>query len=104
MENVPFIWTDTWIYGIHQTGYYYQAHFELRSLKVMLITSSPHHSQANGLAEAYIKHAENLIIKDLEAGKPCFHVSQEYMGTPIAHNLPSPLEAPYQPSSTTSHQ
>ena len=43
------------------------------SHKVREITSNPHHAQSNGLAEAYIKHAKNLIIKALEAGKPWFH-------------------------------
>ena len=65
----------------------------LASHKVRLITSSPHHPQSNGLAEAYIKHAKNFIIKALEAGKPWLHCLPEYMSKQIAHNLPSLPEA-----------
>ena len=57
-----------------------------------MITSRPHTPQSNGLAEAYIRHANNLIIKDLEAGKPWFHSLHKYRSTPTANNLPSPLE------------
>ena len=60
----------------------------LASNKVSLITSSPHHPQSDGLAEAYIKHVRDIIIRVLGAGKPWFHGLQGYKNTPIAHHLP----------------
>ena len=90
------------------TQYVYKEFLEfLASHKVRLITSSPDHQQSNGLAKTYIKYAKNLIIKALEAGKPWFHVPQEYTNSPQpiftsrSKNMP---EAQYQPSSIASSQ
>ena len=72
----------------------------LASDKVRLITS-------NGLAEACVKHAKNLIIKALEAGKPWSHGLQEYTNSPqptFISRSNDRQEVLYQPSNIASNQ
>ena len=79
----------------------------LGSHRIRLIISSPHHPQSNGLAEAYIKHAKNLIIKAFEAGKPWFHGVLECTNSlkPTFSSRNNEMtESPYQPSSIASSQ
>ena len=56
------------------------------------ITTSPHHHQANGLAEAYVKHIKNLMAKAKETGTEYQRVLSVYRTTPLSTNLPSPFE------------
>ena len=90
------------------TCYIYKEFLEfLASHKDKFITSSPHHPQSSGLAEAYLKHAKNLLIKDLEAGKLWFHVLHEYPNSPKptftskSNGMPEGVD---QPSSIASSQ
>ena len=56
------------------------------------ITSSPHHPQSNGFAEALVGIAKKLMDKSLKEGKPWNFGLLQYWTTPISSTLPSPLE------------
>ena len=56
------------------------------------ITSSPHHPQSNGFAEALVGIAKKLMEKSLKEGKPWNYGLLQYRTTPISSTLPSPLE------------
>ena len=56
------------------------------------ITTSPHHHQANGLAEAYVKIIKNLMAKAKETGDEYQKVISIYRTTPLSDKLPSPFE------------
>ena len=56
------------------------------------ITSSPHHPQSNGFAEALVGIAKKLMEKSVKEGKPWNYVLLQYRTTPISSTLPSPLE------------
>ena len=55
-------------------------------------TSSPHHHQSNGFAEAMVKIAKKQMEKSTQDRKPWNHGLLEYRCTPISGTLPSPLE------------
>ena len=56
------------------------------------ITSSPHHPQSNGFAEALVGITKKLMDKSLKEGKPWNFGLLQYRTTPISSTLPSPLE------------
>ena len=56
------------------------------------ITSSPHHPQSNGFAEALVGIAKKLMDKSLKEGKPWNFGLLQYRTTPISSTLPCPLE------------
>ena len=68
-------------------------HDFLEFYKVHHITSSPHHPQSNGFAEALVGISKKLMEKSIKDGKPWNYGLLQYRVTPIAGNLPSPLEA-----------
>ena len=68
-------------------------HYFLEFYKIHHITSSPHYPQSNGFAEAMVGISKKLLEKSVKDGKPWNYGLLEYRVTPIAGNLPSPLEA-----------
>ena len=56
------------------------------------ITSSPHHPQSNGFAEALVGITKKLMEKSLKEGKPWNFGLLQYRATPISSTLLSPLE------------
>ena len=56
------------------------------------ITSSPHHPQSNGFAEALVGIAKKLMEKSVKEGKPWNFGLLQYRTTPISLTLLSPLE------------
>ena len=56
------------------------------------ITSSPHHPQSNGFAEALVAITKKLMEKSVKEGKPWNYGLLQYRTTPISSTLPSPLE------------
>ena len=68
-------------------------HDFLEFYKVHHITSSPHHPQSNGFTEALVGISKKLMEKSIKDGKPWNYGLLQYRVTPIAGNLPSPLEA-----------
>ena len=56
------------------------------------ITSSPHHPQSNGFAEALVGITKKLMEKSLKEGKLWNFGLLQYRTTPISSTLPSPLE------------
>ena len=68
-------------------------HDFLEFYKVHHITSSPHHPQSNGFAETVVGISRKLMEKSIKDGKPWNYGLLQYRVTPIAGNLPSPLEA-----------
>jgi transposase InsO family protein len=59
---------------------------------IIHITSSPHHPQSNGFAEAMVKISKKLMERSTRDGKPWNAGLLEYRTTPISNTLPSPLE------------
>ena len=68
-------------------------HDFLEFYQVYHITSSPHHPQSNGFAEALVGISKKLMEISIKDGKPWNNGLLQYRVTPIAGNLPSPLEA-----------
>ena len=56
------------------------------------ITSSPHHPQSNGFAEALVGITKKLMEKSVKEGKLWNYGLLQYRTTPISSTLPSPLE------------
>ena len=56
------------------------------------VTSSPHHPQSNGFAEALVGITKKLMEKSVKEGKPWNYGLLQYRTTPICSTLPSPLE------------
>ena len=56
------------------------------------ITSSPHHPQSNGFAEALVGIAKKLMEKSVKEGKLWNYGLLQYRTTPISSTLLSPLE------------
>ena len=67
-------------------------HNFLNFYQVDNITSSPHHPQSNGFAEALVGITKKLMDKSLKEGKPWNFGLLQYWTTPISSTLPSPLE------------
>ena len=67
-------------------------HNFLNFYQVDHITSSPHHPQSNGFAEALVGITKKLMDKSLKEGKPWNFGLLQYQTTPISSTLPSPLE------------
>ena len=67
-------------------------HNFLEFYKIYHITSSLHYPQNNGFAEALVGILKKLIEKSIKDGKPWNYGLLQYRVTPIAGNLPSPLE------------
>ena len=68
-------------------------HDFLEFYKIHHITSSPHYPQSNGFTEALVGISKKLMEKSIKDGKLWNYGLLEYRVTPIAGNLPSPLEA-----------
>ena len=68
-------------------------HNFLKFYKVHHITSSPHPPQSNGFAEALVGISKKFMEKSIKDGKLWNYGLLQYRVTPIAGNLPSPLEA-----------
>ena len=56
------------------------------------VTSSPHHPQSNGFAEALVGITKKLMEKSVKEGKLWNYGLLQYRTTPICSTLPSPLE------------
>ena len=56
-------------------------------------TTSPHHLQSNGFAEALVGILKKLMEKSIKDGKPWNYGLLQYRVTPISSTIPSPLEA-----------
>ena len=56
-------------------------------------TTSPHHLQSNGFAEALVGILKKLMEKSIKDGKPWNYGLLKYWVTPISSTIPSPLEA-----------
>ena len=56
------------------------------------ITSSPHYSQSNGLAEKYIQIIKNLFHKAKEEGQDLYKCLMTYRNTPLSSTLLSPMQ------------
>ena len=67
-------------------------HNFLNFYQVDHITSSPHHPQSNGFAEALVGITKKLMEKSLKEGKPWNFGLLQYRTTPISSTLLSPLE------------
>ena len=67
-------------------------HNFLEFYQIHHITSSPHYPQSNGFAEALVEISKKLMEKSIKEGKPWNYGLLQYRVTPIAGNLPSPLE------------
>ena len=70
-----------------------ELHYFLEFYKIHHITSSLHYPQSNGFAETLVGISKKLMEKSIKDGKPWDYGLLEYRVTPIAGNLPSPLEA-----------
>ena len=56
-------------------------------------TSSPHHPQSNGFAEALVGISKKLMEKSIKDGKPWNYGLLQYHVIPISSTIQSPLEA-----------
>ena len=56
------------------------------------ITSSPHYSQSNGLAEKYVQIVKNLFHKAKEEGQDLHKCLMVYRNTPLSSTLQSPMQ------------
>ena len=56
------------------------------------VTSSPHHPQSNGFAEALVGITKKLMKKSVKEGKLWNYGLLQYRTTPVSSTLPSPLE------------
>ena len=65
----------------------------LEFYKIHHITSNPHFPQSNGFAEVLVGILKKLMEKSVKDGKLWNYGLLKYGVTPIAGNLPSPLEA-----------
>ena len=64
----------------------------LNSTRNHHITSSPHHPQSNGFAEALVGILKKLIKKSIKDGKLWNYGLIQNRVTPISSTIPSPLE------------
>ena len=68
-------------------------HNFLQFYQIHRITSSPHHPQSNGFAEALVEISKKFMEKSIKDGKPLNYGLLQYRVTPILSSIPSPLEA-----------
>ena len=68
-------------------------HNFLQFYQIHHITSSPHHPQSNGFAEALVGISKKLMEKSIKDGKPWNYGLLQYRVTPISSTILSPLEA-----------
>ena len=59
------------------------------------IKVSPHHHQANGLAEGYVRIVKQLLTKAKESGHDPHKAIAIYRTTPLSDKLPSPFQLLY---------
>ena len=59
------------------------------------IKVSPHHHQANGLAEGYVRIVKQLLTKAKESGQDPHKAIAIYRMTPLSDKLPSPFQLLY---------
>ena len=59
------------------------------------IKVSPHHHQANGLAEGYVRIVKQLLTKAKESGQDPHKAIAIYRTTPLSDKLPSPFQLLY---------
>ena len=59
------------------------------------IKVSPHHHQANGLAEGYVCIVKQLLTKAKESGHDPHKAISIYRTTPLSDKLPSPFQLLY---------
>ena len=59
------------------------------------IKVSPHHHQANGLAEGYVRIVKQLLTKAREWGQDPHKAIAIYRMTPLSEKLPSPFQLLY---------
>ena len=59
------------------------------------IKVSPHHHQANGLAEGYVRIIKQLLTKAKELGQDPHKAIAIYRTTPLSDKLPSPFQLLY---------
>ena len=64
----------------------------MQEYNVKHITSSPHYSQSNGLAEKFVQIVKNVFHKVREEGADLFKALMIYRNTPLASNLQSPMQ------------
>ena len=59
------------------------------------IKVSPHHHQANGLAEGYVRIVKQLLTKPKESGHDPHKAIAIYRTTPLSDKLPSQFQLLY---------
>ena len=64
----------------------------MQEYNVNHITSSPHYSQSNGLAEKFVQIVKNLFHKAREEGADLHKALMTYRNTPLSSNLQSPMQ------------
>ena len=64
----------------------------MKGYSVNHITSSPHYSQSNGLAEKFVQIVKSLFYKAKEEGKDLFKCVMLYHNTPLTSSLKSPMQ------------
>ena len=64
----------------------------MQSMSVNHITSSPHYSQSNGLAEKFVGIIKNLFHKIKEEGQSPYTALMVYRNTPLNGTLQSPMQ------------
>ena len=92
-------WTDTLL---SDNGPCYVAETFTNLMKeyaVNHITSSPHYSQSNGLAEKFVQIVKNLFYKAKDEGTDIYKCLMIYCNTPIESTSKSPMQMLQQRSS-----
>ena len=64
----------------------------MKEYQVNHITSLPHYSQSNGLAEKYVQIIKNLFYKAKEEGQDVHKSLMIYRNTPLSSHLQSPMQ------------
>ena len=64
----------------------------MQEYRVKHITSSPHYSQSNGLAERFVQTVKCLFYKAREEGADLYKALMIYHNMPVTSNLQSPMQ------------